>query len=283
MMKTKNILSVILFSCILISFSAPFVSAHSKPKSTPKLLNASWTEMTKDSISTDIQRYTYKDEQPPVVYLDNNVFHLDNCKYCSDFSKPYWIYEVVADNTRCALCIPDELYNQYIQALYFTELNNQNVLYEQKQQEIEQTERTNADYDSTQPTPDETPLPIQNNWIDNVIRETVLSVQNEHIDATPPIVYIGEYGEYHRGYCKNLGDNRGKSYWLTNVILDKIRCGECISDNTYYKYKIAAYKLSIDRYENIIKILVVVLTVFIIGVIAYFLCKNKITQSKNLT
>lgn len=142
---------------------------------------------------------------------------------------------------------------------YPSALYNQNTQYEQKQAETERAEAVNSDFDSKQPLPDKTPFPIKNNWQEIFMKQgTVMGISQRHIDATPPVVYIDKYNAYHRGYCENYleltGGTLGKPYWLTDVILDGMRCADCISDKTYYGYMEAMYKAKLEKQDKIIKV-----------------------------
>lgn len=149
-MKSKMLFTVLLYS-LLIFFNIPLATAetetqtekeiaqiqsadaeyeqkHPRPKDSPKPLK-SFMEISTDDKSMKIGTHAF--EEQAVVYMekDSDTYHTGNCSYYAkksnkDYSRPRWLSNVVIDAVRCTLCVDDDLYYTYKEAVYRTEIND---------------------------------------------------------------------------------------------------------------------------------------------------------------
>lgn len=100
---------------------------HPRPKTSPKVFNT-YIETSTDGKSMDIgvigagtNIVVYKEK-------DNDTYHMGYCQYYAeksdeDYSRPYWLPEIIMDGMRCSLCILDEIYYPCREAIYRTEID----------------------------------------------------------------------------------------------------------------------------------------------------------------
>lgn len=148
-MKTKSMLFIILICCIFNSFGTLIAEAdnetqspaeiaqiqaaneeydrkHPRPQHSPRPLKT-FIETSTDGKSMSIG--TVSSGQGIVVYKekDNNTYHLGRCEYYAeksneDYSRPYWLSDIIMDGMRCSLCIDEITYYTCKEAIYRTEI-----------------------------------------------------------------------------------------------------------------------------------------------------------------
>lgn len=148
-MKQKSILLCILgfclFNCLVISIataenetqspeeivriqaaSEEYDRKHPVPKTSPRPLKT-FIETSTDGKSMSIG--TVGAGTDIVVYKekDNDTYHMGYCQYYAeksneDYSRPYWLSDIIIDGMRCSLCIYDEIYYPCREAIYRTEI-----------------------------------------------------------------------------------------------------------------------------------------------------------------
>lgn len=143
-MKRKSMLLVILLCCIFNSFGAVIAAEnetqspeeiariqaaneeyerkHPRPQHSPRPLKT-FMELSTDGKSMSIG--TVGAGAKTVVYKekDSNVYHMGYCSYYAeksneDYSRPYWLSNIIMDGMRCSLCIDDETYYTCKEAIY---------------------------------------------------------------------------------------------------------------------------------------------------------------------
>lgn len=108
-----------------------------QPKTFPKHLK-SYIELSADGYNLNICTNTFNNI--PIVYeeKEKHIYHTSNCQYYKeisngDYSRPYWLSDVIMKDIRCILCIDDKLYYQYREAIYISNLSDiseKNRIYE---------------------------------------------------------------------------------------------------------------------------------------------------------
>lgn len=110
------------------AYNTEYEKTHPKPKTAPKRLNVSFTELSTDGKNTDFERHDFANENPPIVYMDadNMAYHLGACQYYAEqpdrnYSNPQWLTDVIKDKVRCTHCIRRDIYYLYLYGLSLAE------------------------------------------------------------------------------------------------------------------------------------------------------------------
>lgn len=99
---------------------------HPRPKHSSRKLSSLQVHSTNGS-SMDIKFVGGSSSM--VVYKEenNNTYHTGRCAYYeelsnADFSRPYWLSDIIMDGVRCSLCIDEQTYYTCMAVIYKTEL-----------------------------------------------------------------------------------------------------------------------------------------------------------------
>lgn len=125
-MKIKVLCLCILLSSL--SFNLVFAESKPCPESTPKVLNE-FLETSSDGKTLDIQIYEFKEQEVVYMEAESDIYHRDSCRYYTeksggDYSRPLWLSDAVTSGIRCSLCIDDELYYTYKEAVHLAEIDS---------------------------------------------------------------------------------------------------------------------------------------------------------------
>ena len=106
---------------------------YPKPNRPPQLITAKWDDMKQEETHTSFKYHSFKEEEPPVVYMDSGTeYHMANCEIYiermgKNYRDPKWLTEVIYDYTACN-CLPPDIAELYKKALEIMAENNSGSL-----------------------------------------------------------------------------------------------------------------------------------------------------------
>ena len=103
-----------------------------------------------------------------------------------------------------------------------------------------------AEYERLHPKPQNSPPALDFSWTETSINSAALTITTRHADNTVVVYVDKDMDIYHMEYCRFYQEKASGDYsnphWLCEVVLNGVRCTECISDEMYDTYKEAVYR-----------------------------------------